>query len=151
MQKTQLWPLRREDPWRRKWQPTLVFLLENPMEIGTRWATVSPWGCKSDMTQQVNHHHQETVPCQCTDTYPGYQLPHHSCSILVLTSVMVISLSLFMVLLSNCASLSNIGEFYLLESSIYIDTYWIFSHFFCSTLCMRDSCHMFFQVVVCSF
>ena len=27
-------------PWRRKWQPTPVFLLENPMDIGAWWATV---------------------------------------------------------------------------------------------------------------
>ena len=27
-------------PWRRKWQPTPVFLLENPMDIGVSWATV---------------------------------------------------------------------------------------------------------------
>ena len=27
-------------PWRRKWQPTLVFLLGNPMDRGALWATV---------------------------------------------------------------------------------------------------------------
>ena len=27
-------------PWRRAWQPTLVFLLENPMDRGAGWATV---------------------------------------------------------------------------------------------------------------
>ena len=27
-------------PWRRAWQPTLVFLLENPMDRGALWATV---------------------------------------------------------------------------------------------------------------
>ena len=30
-------------PWRRNWQPTPVFLLENPMDRGAWWA---PWGCK---------------------------------------------------------------------------------------------------------
>ena len=28
-----------EIPWRRKWQPTLVFCLENPMDRGAWWAT----------------------------------------------------------------------------------------------------------------
>ena len=27
-------------PWRRKWQPTPVFLLGNPMDRGAWWATV---------------------------------------------------------------------------------------------------------------
>ena len=27
-------------PWRREWQPTLVFLLENPMDRGAWWAAV---------------------------------------------------------------------------------------------------------------
>ena len=27
-------------PWRRAWQPTPVFLPENPMDSGTWWATV---------------------------------------------------------------------------------------------------------------
>ena len=27
-------------PWRRKWQPTPVFLLRNPMDRGAWWATV---------------------------------------------------------------------------------------------------------------
>ena len=27
-------------PWKRKWQPTPVFLLENPMDRGAWWATV---------------------------------------------------------------------------------------------------------------
>ena len=27
-------------PWRRAWQPTLVFLLENPMDRGAWWAAV---------------------------------------------------------------------------------------------------------------
>ena len=27
-------------PWRRKWQPTPVFCLENPMDRGAWWATV---------------------------------------------------------------------------------------------------------------
>ena len=43
--------------WRRKWQPTPVFL---PRELhGERsLAGYSPWGCKeSDMTEQLTHTH----------------------------------------------------------------------------------------------
>ena len=32
-------PWVRKIPWRRKWQPTLVFLLDNPMDRGAWWAT----------------------------------------------------------------------------------------------------------------
>ena len=42
-------------PWRRKWQPTLVFL---PGEFHgqRRLASYSPWGHKeSDMTEQLTH------------------------------------------------------------------------------------------------
>ena len=35
--------------WRRKWQPTPVFLLENPMDRGAWWATVCGVP-ESDMT-----------------------------------------------------------------------------------------------------
>ena len=31
---------RSEDPWRRKWQPTPVFCLGNPIDRGAWWATV---------------------------------------------------------------------------------------------------------------
>ena len=31
-------------PWRRAWQPTPVFLLENPRDRGAWWATYSLWG-----------------------------------------------------------------------------------------------------------
>ena len=33
-------PWVRKIPWRRAWQPTPVFLLENPMDRGAWWATV---------------------------------------------------------------------------------------------------------------
>ena len=44
--------------WRRKWQPTSVFLPGNPH--GQRSLVgYSPWGCKeSDTSEQLNHHHQ---------------------------------------------------------------------------------------------
>ena len=38
---TWVWSLGQEDPWRRAWQPTPVFLLgESPMDRGAWWATV---------------------------------------------------------------------------------------------------------------
>ena len=40
MQKTQFKPWVRKMPWRRKWQPTPVFLPGKPMDRGAWWATV---------------------------------------------------------------------------------------------------------------
>ena len=50
MKDTPVQSLDQEDPWRRKWQPTLVFLLRE--SVGQRSLVgYSPWGCKdSDMT-----------------------------------------------------------------------------------------------------
>ena len=42
--------LGREDPWRRKWQPTPVFLLGHPIDRGAWWATVHVAAKESDMT-----------------------------------------------------------------------------------------------------
>ena len=39
-------------PWRRKWQPTPVFLLENPMDREAWWATVH--GVTKSQTQLSN-------------------------------------------------------------------------------------------------
>ena len=53
MQETWIQSLGWKDPWRRKWQPTPVFL---PGEFhGQRsLAGYSPWGCKeSDTTEQL--------------------------------------------------------------------------------------------------
>ena len=38
----------REDPWRKKWKPTLVFCLGNPMDRGAWWATVYRVAKESD-------------------------------------------------------------------------------------------------------
>ena len=51
-------------PWRRKWQPTPVFLTGNPMNEGGWWAhkevTKSPWGRKeSDTTERFHFHFTE--------------------------------------------------------------------------------------------
>ena len=50
IQETRVQSLDQEDPWRRKWQPTPVFLLGE--SVGQRSLVgYSPWGCKeSDMT-----------------------------------------------------------------------------------------------------
>ena len=43
----------RKIPWRRKWQPTPVFLPGKSL-IQRSLAGYSPWGCKeSDMTEQL--------------------------------------------------------------------------------------------------
>ena len=45
MQETQVWSLGQKIPWRRKWQPTPVFLPGK--SYGQRSLTgYSPWGCK---------------------------------------------------------------------------------------------------------
>ena len=48
-----------EIPWRRKWQPTPVFLPENPMDRGAWQATVyrvaMSWAHLSAHTHQLNH------------------------------------------------------------------------------------------------
>ena len=40
MQETWVRSLGQEDPWRREWQPTPVFFLDNPMDRGAWQATV---------------------------------------------------------------------------------------------------------------
>ena len=59
-QETWVRSLGQEDPWRREWLPTLVFL---PREsYGQRSLEVySPWGCKElDTTEQPTHTHTHT-------------------------------------------------------------------------------------------
>ena len=47
-------------PWRRTWQPTLVFL-PGESHGQRRLAGYSPWGCKeSDMTERVSTHTHQT-------------------------------------------------------------------------------------------
>ena len=38
-------------PWSRKWQPTPLFLLGNPMDRGAWWATIHGVAKESDTTQ----------------------------------------------------------------------------------------------------
>ena len=41
-------PWARKIPWRRNWQPTPVFLLENPVDKGAWWFTVHGVAKESD-------------------------------------------------------------------------------------------------------
>ena len=71
MQETWVWTLGQEDPWRRKWQPTPVFLSGK----SHGWRSLmgySPWGCKeSDMPEQLTLNDLDSLsvvkphtPCQ---------------------------------------------------------------------------------------
>ena len=55
-QETQFHPWVRKIPWRRKWQPSPVFCLENSLDRGALW-TIVRRAAESDMTQRV------TVSC----------------------------------------------------------------------------------------
>ena len=54
MQETLVQSLGQEDPWRRKWQPTPVFLPGNAMDRGAWQATVH--GVAKNWTQLSNFH-----------------------------------------------------------------------------------------------
>ena len=47
-------PWVRKIPWKRKWQPTPVFCLGNPMDRGAWWATVHGVAKEMDMTERLN-------------------------------------------------------------------------------------------------
>ena len=54
-------PWVRKKPWRRKWQPTLVFL-PGKFHEQRSLAGYSPWGCKeSDRTEQLSTHTSYTL------------------------------------------------------------------------------------------
>ena len=56
IQETWVWSLSQEDPWRRKWQPTPIFLPGKSHEQRSP-AGYSPWGHKQlDMTEQWTRH-----------------------------------------------------------------------------------------------
>ena len=55
-QEMQVWSLDQEDPWRRKWQPTPVFLPEKS-HGQRRLVGYVPWSHKElDMTEHLNTH-----------------------------------------------------------------------------------------------
>ena len=50
-------PVVRKIPWRRKWQPTPVFCLENPMDRGAWWATMSEvHGVRESQKTRLSEH-----------------------------------------------------------------------------------------------
>ena len=50
MQEMQIQPVGQEDPWKRKWLPTIL------VQERRRLGGYSPWDCKeSDMTKQLNN------------------------------------------------------------------------------------------------
>ena len=54
MRETQVWSLGLEGPWRRKWQPTPVFMPGKSHGLRSL-VGYSPWNCKeSHMTQQIH-------------------------------------------------------------------------------------------------
>ena len=55
VQETQVWSLGGEILWRRKWQPTPVSCLENPMDRGAWWAIVYGVAKSQDITKWLNH------------------------------------------------------------------------------------------------
>ena len=63
-------PWVRKIPWRRKWQPTPLFLLEE-FQGQRSLAGYSPWGCKeSDTTERLPHLYRGTPGSACC----GHQL-----------------------------------------------------------------------------
>ena len=75
--------------WNRKWQPTLVFLLENPIDRGAWWATVYGVAKSQTLLSVCVCTHTHTHTHNQTDAVPGtmlndlsvdlcYQSPSHS-------------------------------------------------------------------------
>ena len=61
MKEMRVWSLGREDPWRRKWQPTPVFL-PGKSHRQRNLVGYSSWGCKeSDTTARAHTHPQRTL------------------------------------------------------------------------------------------
>ena len=87
MQETRVQSLGQEDPWRREWPPTPVFL---PGEVhGQRsLAGYSPWGHKeSDTTERLSlhNHHQILSMCEVCAKFPREIILFNSYLILATT------------------------------------------------------------------
>ena len=69
MLETQVWSLSKEDPLRRKWQPTPVFL---PGESYGQRSLVgySPWGPKESSMTERTHTHSTETPSKCQTKGP---------------------------------------------------------------------------------
>ena len=76
-------PRVRKIPWRRKWQPALLFL---PGESHGQWSLVgySPWGHReSNVTEQpITHTHTRIHTCTCThmQTHTHARTHAHTCT-----------------------------------------------------------------------
>ena len=80
MQETQVQSLVRKIPWRRKWQPTPVFLSGKPHEQRSL-ARCSPWGHKeSDMTEQLIDTHPFLSSYLSATLKPKYSRTPRICS-----------------------------------------------------------------------
>ena len=83
-QETRMRSMRREMPWRRKWQLTPVFL-PGALHGQRSLQHYSPWGCKeSDMTEHTHTHtHTHThVLTQCNSLRHCHALSHSDCTVL---------------------------------------------------------------------
>ena len=60
-QETQVWSLGWKIPWKKKWQPTPVFLPESPMDRGAWWATVQRV-TELDTPKQLSTQNEQSVP-----------------------------------------------------------------------------------------
>ena len=63
-------------PWRRKWQPTPVFLPGKPHRQRSR-VGYSPWGCNElSTTEQLHNNPSLTVPAPLDAVIPFYMQTH---------------------------------------------------------------------------
>ena len=62
--------------WRRKWQPTPVFFLENPRDGGAWWATISGVAQSQTLLKRLSR----DTPRPWSQSSPGQPLPRSSCT-----------------------------------------------------------------------
>ena len=81
IQETWVQSLGWEDPWRREWQPTPIFL--PGQSHGQRsLADYSPWGCKESDTTDNWHTLSHTVICKWMSKIKRYKLRHQKQNVL---------------------------------------------------------------------
>ena len=92
MQETRIGSLDQDNPWRRKWQPTPVFL---PGKFHEQSSLVgySPWGCKRVRYDLVTKYQSSFLACQPLEKYlaatgpaPNQPRDHHLLSRTIITS-----------------------------------------------------------------
>ena len=73
--KKQVGSLGWEDPWKRTWQPTLVFL-SGEFHGQRSLEGYSPWGCKESDTTEVTSHANmlSFLPFECCPIYMDYSI-----------------------------------------------------------------------------